>query len=454
MAEEAPGRPQDSGSVLADCKVARRMLLYLITVLGTMANPTEAQQHLCTYLGFCHTIMGHVILQPSLESVQALLLFSITLRVRDQLSPAWDVLMVAISMAQTLGLSDSGVLRHSIPEREANSNMASRCTWWTLFVFEKLLAFDSGRRSTLVDQSFSSLEQLTPTTPFGREKGPKLESYEYHLTSLANVLHEMQDRSWRAWRREDLDTRSDIDARESKIRATGAIESLLWKWRSSLPPEYQAGCCNSVDVQLTPQWAFLFFYYHQAIFVLYRNGLLLDWNEVKREVDRYGSKEPWHLRLRNGPQICLDAAKDMTNLQVAVTESATPSFLAVATSPLPAAYVLLIYIRCQPASILSRAYFEIMKAAMAISRQRHSSPCTDSQLGKCLDVLEQYVSQHLSGIADQSSGNLGLENRVDDLTTMPLSNAELLSMSLESSSLTWGSFESLSWDWNGFVSQT
>ena len=71
---------------------------------------------------------------------------------------------------------------------------------------------------------------------------------------------------------------------------------------------------------------------------------------MKREVDRFGSKEPWHLRIRNGPEICLEAAKDMTNLQVAVTESSAHSFLAVATSPLPAAYVLLIYIRCQPAS--------------------------------------------------------------------------------------------------------
>ncbi|GLA06846.1 hypothetical protein AnigIFM60653_007794 [Aspergillus niger] len=299
-----------------------------------MASPIESQQHLSIYLGFCHTLVGHVILQPSLESVQALLLFSITLRVRDQLSPAWDMLMIAISMAQTLGLGDPDALRHSIPEREADSSMASRRTWWMLYVFEKFLAFDSGRRSTLGNQSLSSLERDAPAKPLECGQATKPQGYECYLTSLANVLHEMQDRSWRTWKREYLDARSDLDSRESKIRATGAIESLLWKWRSSLPPEYQ-------------------------IFVLYRNALLLDWSEVKREVDRFGSKEPWHLRIRNGPQICLEAAKDMTNLQVAVTESAAPSFLAVATSPLPAAYVLLIYIRCQPASILNRAHFEV-----------------------------------------------------------------------------------------------
>ena len=95
-----------------------------------------------------------------------------------------------------------------------------------------------------------------------------------------------------------------------------------------------------------------------------------------------------------------------------------------------------------------------MKAAMTISRQRYSSKCTDNQLGKCLDVLENYASRYLSGMADQFSEESSSEPTVDDLTTMSLSNAELLSMSLESSSLSWGSLESLSWDWNEFVSQT
>lgn len=95
------------------------------------------------------------------------------------------------------------------------------------------------------------------------------------------------------------------------------------------------------------------------VIVLYRNTLLLDWSEVKREVDRYGSGEPWHLRLRNGPQICLEAAKGMTNLQVMVTEADEPSFLVLGTSPLAAAYVLAVHIRRQPATILSRTHFEV-----------------------------------------------------------------------------------------------
>lgn len=95
------------------------------------------------------------------------------------------------------------------------------------------------------------------------------------------------------------------------------------------------------------------------IIVLYRNALLLDWNELKREADQYASGKIWYLRLRNGPQLCLEAAKEMTNLQVMVTEAGEPTFLHLATSPLAAAYVLAIHIRRQPASILSRTHSEV-----------------------------------------------------------------------------------------------
>lgn len=49
----------------------------------------------------------------------------------------------------------------------------------------------------------------------------------------------------------------------------------------------------------------------------------------------------------------------MTNLQVMVTEAGEPSFLSLCTSPLSAAYVLLVHIRRQPASILSRTHSEV-----------------------------------------------------------------------------------------------
>ncbi|BAE63557.1 unnamed protein product [Aspergillus oryzae RIB40] len=388
LVSESSDMSQRSARSRRVSKTSRLMLLYLITILGTMAGPTVFQQHLNTYLSYCHTLVGHLILQPSIESVQALLLFSITLRLRDQLSQAWDVLTLAISMSQTLRLAHLSAHLRTIHDKGSGSNMNPMRTWWALYVFEKFLAFDSGRQSTLDDPRLSSVGRQDPTEPMNNEKALVLQDYENFLTSLANVLREMQHRSWHTWRTESLDTTSDADARASKIRTAGAIDTLLWEWRGSLPSEYQ-------------------------VIVLYRNTLLLDWSEVKREVDRYGSGEPWHLRLRNGPQICLEAAKGMTNLQVMVTEADEPSFLVLGTSPLAAAYVLAVHIRRQPATILSRTHFEL-----------------------------------LSDMALQSSVEFSTDPVENHLTPMTIPNP------LESPPLSWGSFDLLSWDWNDLVPQT
>ena len=232
-------RSQRSARTRSASKTSRLMLLYLITTLGTMAGPTVFQQDLNTYLGYCHTLVGHLIRQPSVEAVQALLLFSITLRLRDQLSQAWDVLTLAISMSQTLRLAHLCAHLRTMHDTVSDSNKNPMRTWWALYVFEKFLAFDSGRQSTLDDPRLLSVGRQHPTEPMHNRRMLVLQDYETFLTSLANVLREMQHRSWHTWRTENLDTTSDADARASKIRTAGAIDTLLWEWRGSLPSEYQ-----------------------------------------------------------------------------------------------------------------------------------------------------------------------------------------------------------------------
>ncbi|KAL2793787.1 hypothetical protein BJX66DRAFT_219935 [Aspergillus keveii] len=397
--------------------------------------------------------MGHIILQPSVESVQALLLFSITLRLRDQLSQAWDGLTLAISMSRTIKFRDLSSHSQSIRQTMAESDKDPASTWWALYVFEKFLAFDSGRKACLDDPRLSAIGRKAPMEPsdHNRAPGSKLGQYEHHVTSLANVLHEMQQRSWHTWRTENLDTTAEMDARASKIRAAGAIDMMLSKWRGALPPEYQIGTSGSADVQLTPQWALLSFYYHQAIITLYRNTLLLDWTEVKAEVDRFGSGEPWHLRIRNAPQICLEAAKETINLQVMATEAGEPSYVSIGTSPLAAAYVLAIYIRRQPASILSRTHSEFMRAAIAISRQRYASHSAEGALNKALDMLQEYVAQ-LIGDAAASRSSVEL-NPDGNHRTLPMIG-EVIPNSLNSPEYPWASFELLDWDWNELIPQT
>lgn len=239
LLNEVPDIRHNGGRIRREGKVSTLLLLYLIPILGTMAGPTVSEQRLDTYLGYCHSLVGHLILQPSIQSVQALLLFSMTLRLRDQLSQAWDVLALAISMSKTLRLADLTANLQSTHGSKSSSDKDSLRTWWALYVFEKFLAFDSGQNCSLDDPILSSVGRQTRTEALEHGSALDLQDYEHYLTSLANVLREMQHRSWHTWRTQSLDTTSEANARASKIRAAGAIDTLLWKWRVSLPPEYQ-----------------------------------------------------------------------------------------------------------------------------------------------------------------------------------------------------------------------
>lgn len=217
---------------------SRSMLLYLIVILGSMASLPVSHERLDTYLAYCHSLVGYLILYPVLESVQALLLFSITLRLRDQLSQAWDVLTLAVSMSQTLGLNALFSQQRSAHEIVSKCDKDSMRTWWVLCVFEKFLAFDSGRISNLDDPKLSSLGRQCQTQSMDNEHST-LPDYQRSIISLANILNEMQHRSWQTWLRENRDPKSKAEAGANKIRAAGAIDTLLWKWKMSLPSEYQ-----------------------------------------------------------------------------------------------------------------------------------------------------------------------------------------------------------------------
>lgn len=220
-------------------KVPRSMLIYSITILGYMDNPQASCRPLSAYIAYCHTLIGHLLLEPALESVQALLLFSITLRLRDKLSQAWDVLMLAISMSHTLRLSDLSVYTQSEHQIVPDGARDTSRTWWALYVFEKFLAFDSGRKSNIEDPKLCLWGRQDSQKPPEQAGNPKVQSYEYCMTYLANVLHEMQHQSWHTWRKESLEATTEEEARASKIRAAGEIDTLLSKWRGDLPPEHQ-----------------------------------------------------------------------------------------------------------------------------------------------------------------------------------------------------------------------
>jgi hypothetical protein len=214
-------------------------LIYSIITTGLLVEPVskECQSSISAYVGYCNSLLGHLVAARCLESVQAVLLFSIILRSCDRLAWAWDILAMAGSMAQSIGLNQT-TKSHLRPNNDdvMKSEEQGYHTWWCLYAFEKILAFESGRPSTIWDRELSGA--LAELNQSDASKDPEYQFRNISL-SLANLLHEMQERSARAWRREEWLPQSAEEAIEEKLKTGGELIALLDTWRTSLPEEYR-----------------------------------------------------------------------------------------------------------------------------------------------------------------------------------------------------------------------
>lgn len=227
-----------SSSMSENSNPYRVALIYLTVAAGIMVTPASemSQKNVLSYIAYCNSLLGHLVANRALESVQAILLFAIVLRCCDKLAWAWDLLTMSVSMAQSMGINQTEDEHYQrIPSITSSKGAASR-TWTTIYVFEKILAFESGRPSMIFDHE--------PSKGHTKRKQMRLKNgadsdFQEASISLANVLHEMQERSARAWRREELLPQSVDEAIEEKLRTGGELALLLANWKESLPAQYR-----------------------------------------------------------------------------------------------------------------------------------------------------------------------------------------------------------------------
>jgi hypothetical protein len=210
---------------------SQQALSYLVAAIGCMTDP---QSHLLgptinAYIQQCNTLLGHIIAERSLTSVQAVLLLAIVLRSCDEISWAWDILSLGVSMAQSIRVNQEA----KAPD---NGSATPACaTWWCMYVFEKILAFECGRASTIWDRGLSQHALPDESDMMG---GNDL-SYQKTCIGLANTLREMQDRAAGTWRREEWLPQTVEEAVEEKLRVGGELATMLNDWWKDVPSEYR-----------------------------------------------------------------------------------------------------------------------------------------------------------------------------------------------------------------------
>ncbi|KAJ5326204.1 uncharacterized protein N7506_009306 [Penicillium brevicompactum] len=403
-------RSEGSSLVSESSNPCRVALIYLTVAGGILVTPASetSQKQIPTYLTYCNTLLGHLVATRALESVQAILLFAIILRCCDRVAWAWDLLTMGVSMAKSMGINqvEEGGFQQT-RSSNASDGVAAK-TWRTMYVFEKILAFESGRPSMVWDHKLSKGREKQQTT--GMKKETEFE-FQDALLRLANVLHEMQERSAQAWHREESLPQSVDEAIEEKIRTGGELALLLGNWRENLP--------------------------------LQHNALLVNKDELFEVVDKYATGKPWKQRLLDSPVVVIEAARDLVRLLVELVDLGTPNFLSTLASPLNAVGVLAVHIMRERGSLLIRSEYELMKVATQLTRafyHKHGAMCNADDF---LDNLDQYIlswlEEPMPRLSDQST-----------ISPTAAFNEETIDLAQDHFLPSWGqsSLDWAGWDWN------
>ncbi|KAJ5953499.1 hypothetical protein N7454_000395 [Penicillium verhagenii] len=414
-------------------------LQYLIVTAGLLTMPADesCRSLISSYISYCNSLLGYIVSNRCLQSVQAILLFAMVLRSCDKTAWAWDILAMGVSMAQSIGINQIS----SAQKDSSTPDTPEFRIWWCMYVFERLLSLECGRPSLIWDRQLS--ETLASAIQVDQDNDKELQ-FRNSLISLANMLHEMQELSARAWRREEWIPQSVEQAIEDKLRTGGELQILLSEWQDSVPSAYRPGSSSALDPSSGPQSAFLSYYYNLGVILVNRSTLLVPKDELHSVVNKHAAGQAWRQRLLSGPTLVIEAARQTIKLFVALIDSGTPNYLTTITSPLAAVYALAVHIFQERKSLLIRSDFELIKVGIQITNEHYHRHGTVENVYDILLDLEEYASRCLEVPASQA-GLSGIQDNII-LNDLPL---EETIPTFESGS-NWGpaALDWAGWDWN------
>ncbi|KAK8070559.1 hypothetical protein PG997_010762 [Apiospora hydei] len=320
--------------------------IQLVMVLGSIGGDAGLDPDLATqYVNYCQTMLGHVLSVRSLEAVQCALMLAIALRQRDQISSSWHVTTLCISMAQSMGIH-----RRRTPSRkdpspvDEESEEKKRRTWWSIFSFEKLFAFEFGRPSFIRDADCNQMEPTFPPNPQS--------AWSFRiLTSFARLLSQINEAGIRCRIREERSSQRNIEGIiRDKIRLTGETVHLLMQWADSVPERL-------------------------------RPSFLISNEAIRIAVERYAAGQPWSSVIQNGQTAAANSARTVIKLLIDGHELGTTPALSTLATPLHAVYVLAVHLLTHPGSRLAHSDLNLY--------ERHHS---DRKLQRVLKSLTDQIS--------------------------------------------------------------
>ncbi|RYC96270.1 hypothetical protein BFJ63_vAg1139 [Fusarium oxysporum f. sp. narcissi] len=371
-ADVVQSHPPHPGSLtLHSVDIAALRSHLLFAAGGCILQHAERKAYMTETLSLARNALGHLIGNVSYDTIEVLFIFSVCLRLNDEIISAWTTLGICLSIAHSLGLNKPGKNRKKPLDLDAWSP-----AWWALYSYEKLFSFQLGYVSTISDDAFDTLD-------LDVLKSTALEPSRISL-SMANVFSKMSRRPTSDFMR---------------------------------VPE-NLGLASFVSL-----------HYHNALIMLNRNCLLISKNALHMAVEIIAKDTPWEYQIRNGQSMVANSARKIIHLLADNDDSASHLFAPAYFPLLHAMYVLAVHILKQPHSRVSKIDQSLLVTAADLVRCYCVGLSEEDRLNTILNGLLRVVQEAMRPISapndrDHRTPALNSSTSLSDQNVTPLTDPQ------------------------------
>lgn len=318
----------------------------------------------CDLYLFAKDLLGRLIGRPTFPNIKALFLLALDMYYHDDLASAWSTLTLCISTATAIGLSKSRNILAADPNYTKEDGMR---TWWSIFVLENLIAFETGRKSSISSDGILDLDltALSANASVDNGQGPTLEEPEdmrffKFIIGFAKILGEIGNRCIDIRDREEVSGKDQIQRLVAeKVKITGESCVQLTKWAETLPDNIRPGSDLIYDRRTFPQAAFISLHYYNALLALTRNSLLISEAALRDTTEVLSKDQPWGYIIRNGHPTVASSARKLIKLFIEAEESGASLLIPHTNASLHALYVLAVHLLRHPDTMLRKTDLDV-----------------------------------------------------------------------------------------------
>ncbi|KAK1584961.1 fungal-specific transcription factor domain-containing protein [Colletotrichum navitas] len=388
--------------------VAALSTVYLVLAVGFASEAlSELPPVARDYLSYCKTLLGHLVVNNSVDNARAIVLLALCLHGYDDCAAAWNTLGVGVSMAVSLGLHKPRTCQGSRRDRPNQRDdfvdeEERRRFWLAIYAFEKLLAFEMGRLSTIDDEDCYTPHVAMPVSNNGTSSREKAFSV---TVDLARILSEIGRKAVIVSRKEDGVRDSAVQALiAEKVQTIGETQLSLTRWGESVPEELRPISDMLIGSKACPFASFISMHYNNALIILSRNSLLISEEVITISADIIAKGKPWDYMLRNGQSIVANSARKVLRIFVEAVDCRSNTILPNLLAPLHALSALALHVVTHPGSRISTMDLQLIRTCSDSLREMYARIRGDDMLNllvQKLDVLLQRGTQPPSGSDSQ-----------------------------------------------------